>query len=66
MTDPENSEAWRSYLMPDTNTLRTLAAFADSVAASLFERITSADAETTLRTTVDRPRTFDLAHLLDI
>ena len=66
MTDPEKSEAWRSYLMPDTNTLRTLAGFADPVAASLFERITSADAETTLRTTVDRPRTFDLAHLLDI
>ena len=42
MTDPEKSEAWRSYLMPDTNTLRTLAGFADPVAASLFERITSA------------------------
>ena len=66
MTDPENSEAWCSYLMPDANTLQTLAGFADPVAATLFERITSADAEPTLRTTVDRPRTFDLAHLQDL
>jgi hypothetical protein len=36
------------------------------VAAALFERITSVDAETTLRKTVDRPRTFDRAHLQDI
>ena len=29
MTDPERSAAWRSYLMPGTNTLRTLAGFND-------------------------------------
>jgi fido (protein-threonine AMPylation protein) len=66
VTDPEKSEAWRSYLMPGTNTLRALAGFNDQVAAALFERITSVDAETTLRKTVDRLRTFDLAHLQDI
>jgi cell filamentation protein len=52
--------------MPGTGTLRTLAGFTDPVAAALFERITSVDAETTLRTTVDRLRTFDLADLQDI
>jgi cell filamentation protein, protein adenylyltransferase len=66
VTELEKSEAWRSYLMPGTNTLRTLAGFNDQVAAALFERITSVDAETTLRKTVDRGRTFDLAHLQDI
>ena len=52
--------------MPGTGTLRTLAGFTDPVAAALLERITSVDAETMLRTTVDRLRTFDLAHLQDI
>ena len=47
--------------MPGTGTLRTLAGFTDPVAAALFERITSVDADTTLRKTVDRLRTFDLS-----
>ncbi|HZC53044.1 MAG TPA: Fic family protein, partial [Mycobacterium sp.] len=66
MTKPENNAAWRSYLMPGTDTLRTLPGFDDPVAVTLFERITSADAETRLRSTPDRPRTFDLDHLRDI
>jgi cell filamentation protein len=66
MTEPENTDAWRSYLMPGTDSLRTLPGFWDPVAVLLFERITSAGAETTLRRTSDRPRTFDLDHLRDI
>ena len=66
MTEPESSEAWLSYLMPGTDTLRTLPGFYDPVAVALFERIASVDAETTLRSTSDRPRTFDLDHMQDI
>lgn len=66
MTEPDGDAAWRSYLMPGTDTLRTLPGFDDPVAVHLFERITSADAETTLRRTAERPRSFDLDHLRDI
>jgi cell filamentation protein len=66
VTEPESSEAWLSYLMPCTDTLRTLPGFYDPVAVALFERITSADAETTLRRDSGRPRTFDLDHMRDI
>ncbi len=66
MTEPDSDASWRSYLMPGTDTLRTLPGFDDPVAVHLFERITSADAETTLRRTAERPRSFDLDHLRDI
>lgn len=64
--DANQSPAWRSYLMPGTDVLRTVAELTNPVAVALFERMVSADAETTLRQTSDRPRTFDLAHLNDV
>lgn len=64
MTDPD--QAWASYLIPGTDTLRTLPGILDPAAARLYERIVSTDAETTLRTITDRPVTFDLTHLRDI
>lgn len=65
-SDPTRAPAWQSYLMPGTDVLRTVADLTNPVAVALFERMVSADAETTLRRTEDRPRTFDLAHLGDI
>ena len=65
-TDPNLSPAWRSYLMPGTDVLRTVAELTDPVAVAIFERIVSADAETTLHQSTERPRTLDLAHLNDI
>ena len=66
MTAADDDAAWRSYLVPGTDTLRTLPGFTDPTAAALYERITSANAETELRRTTDRPRTLDLDHLCDI
>jgi cell filamentation protein len=64
--DPNDSPQWRSYLMPGTDVLRTVAELIDPTAVAIFERIVSADAETALRQDTDRPKTFDLAHLNDI
>jgi cell filamentation protein len=64
--DPTQTPAWRSYLMPGTDVLRTVAELSSPVAVALFERMVTADAETTLRRTQDRPRTFDLPHLNDV
>jgi cell filamentation protein len=64
--DPNDSPQWRSYLMPGTDVLRTVAELIDPTAVAIFERIVSADAETALRQDADRPKTFDLAHLNDI
>lgn len=65
-SDPNQSPAWRSYLMPGTDVLRTVAELTNPVAVALFERMVSADAETTLRRDSDRPRSLDLAHLSNI
>lgn len=65
-SDPNQSPAWQSYLMPGTDVLRTVAELTNPVAAALFERMVSADAETTLRRNTDRPRSLDLAHLSNI
>lgn len=64
--DPNDTPQWRSYLMPDTDVLRTIAELTDPTAVAIFERIVSADAETALRQDTDRPKTFDLAHLNNI
>jgi cell filamentation protein len=64
--DPTRTPQWRSYLMPGTDVLRTIAELTDPTAVAIFERIVSADAETALRQDTDRPKTFDLAHLNDI
>ena len=64
--DPNQSPAWQSYLMPGTDVLRTVAELTNPVAVALFERMVSADAETTLRRNTDRPRSLDLAHLSNI
>jgi len=64
--DPKESPQWRSYLMPGTDVLRTVAELIDPTAVTIFERIVSADAEAALRQDTDRPTTFDLAHLNDI
>lgn len=60
--DPNDTPQWRSYLMPGTDVLRTIAELTDPTATAIFERIVSADAETALRQDTDRPKTFDLAH----
>ncbi len=65
-SDPNQSPAWQSYLMPGTDVLRTVAELTNPVAVALFERMVSADAETTLRRDTDRPRSLDLAHLSNI
>ena len=53
--------------MPGTDdVLRTVAELTNPVAVALFERMVSADAETTLRRDTHRPRSFDLAHLSNI
>jgi cell filamentation protein len=64
--DPNESPRWRSYLMPGTDVLRTVAELSDPTAVAIFERIVSADAEAALRQDTARPLTFDLAHLNDI
>lgn len=64
--DPNQSPAWLSYLMPGTDVLRTVAELTNPVAVALFERMVSADAETSLRRDTQRPRTFDLGHLSNI
>lgn len=64
--DPNESPQWRSYLMPSTDVLRTVAELTDPTAVAIFERIVSAAAETALRLDAERPKTFDLAHLNDI
>jgi len=63
---PDQRPEWRSYLMPSTDVLRTVAELADPMAVAIFERVVSADAEATLRRTSDRPRSLDLPHLNDI
>ncbi len=65
-SDPNQSPAWQSYLMPGTDVLRTVAELTNPVAVALFERMVSADAETTLRRNTERPRSLDLAHLSNI
>lgn len=64
--DPNDTPQWRSYLMPDTDVLRTIAELTDPTAVAIFERIVSADAEAALRQDTDRPKSFDLAHLNNI
>lgn len=64
--DPNESPQWRSYLMPGTDVLRTVAELTDPTAVAIFERIVSADAEAALRQHTARPKTLDLAHLNDI
>jgi cell filamentation protein len=64
--DPNDTPQWRSYLMPGTDVLRTIAELTDPTAVAIFERIVSADGETALRQDTDRPKTVDLAHLNNI
>jgi cell filamentation protein len=64
--DPNDSPQWRSYLMPGTDVLRTVAELIDPIAVAIFERVVSADAETALRQDTNRPKRLDLAHLNDI
>ena len=47
--DPNDPPQWRSYLMPGTDVLRTIAELTDPTAVAIFERIVSADGETALR-----------------
>ena len=61
--NPEETPAWRSYLVPGTNVLRNLGELTDPAAVAIFERIVSTQAEADLRQDLDRPKTFDLAHL---
>lgn len=65
-TDPLQDSAWRSYLKPGTNVLRTVPDLTSPFAVAFFERMVSANNEATLRQAADRPRTFDLPHLNDI
>jgi cell filamentation protein len=70
MTDPTGraaqDPAWRSYLMPGSDVVRTVPELISPVAVALFERMVSGDAEVRLRQVADRPRTLDLAHLQDL
>lgn len=64
--DPSQAPEWLSYLMPGTDVLRTVPELTDPTAIAIFERLVSANAETEIRQTTERPRTYDLAHLNDI
>ena len=61
--NPRETPAWRSYLVPGTTVLKNLGELTDPAAVAIFERIVSAQAEAALREALDRPKTFDLAHL---